>query len=446
MSMVSRNAANPNLPQLETVDRLQIVHSVPPPPSPPMGGEDYRATQTLARFQRGGGGTPNADVTDLDGLFDEGFTSQDEEPVTENQSEVSTEGNVEETPAPRTLSFDERKREILRVRHELDAVKYEIRNSNLDKATKDGLMDQAIEIYRQIAQGRLPDPDQLRQQVSALKVEVESSLHEGDSAPAATTTSPDATTPASADDKAEFLREIRQAKREFRQTVESHTDLSQSDRESIIQTFNQKADALGNRNDIDQARVELEQLSTEMQDQIETTSDATQDQIRSDRQSLYNDMLRVTDEPKFKENDGHWRQVGWRAGELFKTALQGNNWTDFRSFIAGLKDGDQRFVPIMRLVSAIYRTAGRDEAKAFKMINTLVPKEVIQDMINKVTEDSANLDWHGQGWPDNQDQVGPDKWHEWTPRGTADFLHRSLEARREFDPYTASQESSTPAS
>jgi hypothetical protein len=144
----------------------------------------------------------------------------------------------------------------------------------------------------------------------------------------------------------------------------------------------------------------------------------------------------------FKDDNGHWKQIGWQAGEIFKTALQTGNWENFRTFITGLKDGDQRFVPIMRLVTALYRTAGRDETKAIDMINHCVPKDVIQAMIDKVTEDTKNLNWKGQGWPDNQDQVGSDKWHEWTPQGTADFLRRSLDVRKDFDPYQVNKAAS----
>src|SRR5262245_37243317 len=108
MSMI-RNAANPNLPQLETIDRHPVAHTVPPPPPPPVEGEDYRATQNLAQFQRGSGGTPNADVSDLDILFEEEFEGDNEEVATEASS---SQQNVEEAPAPRTLSYTERKTEL----------------------------------------------------------------------------------------------------------------------------------------------------------------------------------------------------------------------------------------------------------------------------------------------------------------------------------------------
>src|SRR5262245_57863185 len=201
MSMI-RNAANPNLPQLETIDRHPVAHTVPPPPPPPVEGEDYRATQTLAQFQRGSGGTPNADVSDLDILFEEEFEGDNEEVATEEPNVASSsQQNVEEASAPRTLSYTERKAELLEIRRKLDGVKSQIRKSNLDKDTKDALMDQALEIYRQIAERNYSaNPDQIRELVSALKAQVSSA---GASSTPATTATDAASTPASPEDKAE---------------------------------------------------------------------------------------------------------------------------------------------------------------------------------------------------------------------------------------------------
>jgi hypothetical protein len=94
----------------------------------------------------------------------------------------------------------------------------------------------------------------------------------------------------------------------------------------------------------------------------------------------------------------------------------------------------------MRLVSAIYRSAG-NEAKATEMINNFIPKDVISTLISKVTEATDNLNWMGQGWPDDQNQVGADKWHLWPPSGTAAFLRRTLAERRSHDPYAPMTES-----
>jgi len=238
---------------------------------------------------------------------------------------------------------------------------------------------------------------------------------------------------------ATFKKDVEEAKGEYKKSVDSNEKLDPTDRENLVRTFNEKADALAKREDVEKAREELVDLVKEMDGQIETGVDAAAKRKTQEREGLYQDMMRVTSEPKFKEDNGHWRQMGWQAGEMFRSSLQGGSWSSFTSFLPTLQ-GDQKFVVVMRLVSAIYRTAGRDEAKAIKMINHLVPKEAVQSMIDSVTADAKNLDWKGQGWPDNGDQVGPDRWHEWTPRGTADFLRRSLEARRESDPYTAQKD------
>jgi|GEM_PF-6872414 len=234
----------------------------------------------------------------------------------------------------------------------------------------------------------------------------------------------------SAEEKQEFLTEISQAKSDFEETVQAVEGLSDTEKQSFIQKFNDRADALGAATDLEKAREELSNLPALLNKEIEATVEAAQEATHKARETLYQEMVQFTHAGRFRETQGHWWHKGIELGEKFLSALQTGNWNDFKTHLSHL-EGNQRWVCVMRVVTAIYRTAGKDEGKAIQMLNNFVPKDVVQAMVDSVMSEPQNIDW-GNG---DRNECGPEGLVEWNIPGTADFLRRSLEARREDDPY-----------
>jgi len=289
-----------------------------------------------------------------------------------------------------------------------------------------------------------------------------------------------------------FKQEIEDAKNQFKESVQADDRLKGGYGDGLIQGFNEKVDALANRQDTDQAREELAGIEKDAEAQMGTVADTAQKEKTQKQEDLYNSLVQFTDQPKFKEQDGHWWQVGVSLGDKFLSAFQADksghdpkNWEPVRKALSDL-NGNQRWVCVMRVITAIYRSAGKDESKATQMINEFIPKDVLQTMIDQVTSEPQNMHWtkNGDAWAviggivaggaavvtggasvvgaaaafaaggiaggavgyetgSKGDEVSPEGFCEWTPQGTADFLRKVLASRDASDSYETAPVSSS---
>src|SRR4030095_16759302 len=138
-------------------------------------------------------------------------------------------------------------------------------------------------------------------------------------------------------------------------------------------------------------REELSNLPTVLNEEIQATVDTAQEDTKKRREALYQEMAGFTQASRFRDTQGHWWHKGIELGEKFLSALQTGNWSDFKTHLSHL-EGNQRWVCVMRVVTAIYRCAGKDEEKAIQMLNNFVPKDVVQAMVDSVMSEPQNLD------------------------------------------------------
>src|SRR4030095_3448819 len=354
---------------------------------------------------------------DLDGMMDD-LTDQGSDFFPASKPQAPTQGKP---------SVSEIKKEVKVLRRELDSAKAEIRKAGLESEMEKTFMDRLTELYGRLYDKGSPlDSEGIREDLGALKEDLSATVEEKR-----------AVEEEGAKNMKDFKNEVEDAKREFKKSVEANKKLSPTVQQALIQDFNGKADALANGKDVEKARQDLRDMVTEMNPKVETSVDEREGEKKTQRDALYKDLSGFTQASRFRETQGHWWQKGIELGEKFLSAVQTNNWADFKTQLSKL-EGNQRWVCVMRVVTAIYRIAGKNEAKAIEMLNNFVPKDVVQAMRDSVMSEPQNMDW-GNG---DKNECGPEGLVEWNIPTTADFLSRSLTARKDVDPYEVHQTAS----